>query len=68
MGMTSQDGELVSILPVPNADSLVITRADNPWQLDMELDSADVVHVACKREETFLDFVVPDFDQMIITS
>lgn len=45
-----EDCELVSILPVPDANGLVVTRADDPWQLRVELHRADVVHMAGERE------------------
>lgn len=66
--MASQDGQLVAVLPVPDADGLVVGRGDDPGELFVELDCAHVVHMALQSEHTLFDFVVPDLDQVIITS
>ena len=32
----------------------------------MEFNCAHVVHMACQSEHALLDFVVPDFDEVVI--
>lgn len=34
----------------------------------MELNCADIVHVAGEREQALLHFVVPNLDQVIVTT
>ena len=34
----------------------------------MELDCADVVHVALESEHALFDFVVPDLDQVVVAA
>ena len=68
VGVASQDGDLVPVLPVPQTHRLVVTRRHYPGQLNVELDSADIVNVPCQCEQTFLHLVVPYFDHLIIST
>ena len=66
--MTCQNGNLVPILPVPNAHRLVIAGADDPGELHVELHRAYVVHMPLQSEHALLHLIVPHFDQVVITS
>ena len=48
-------------LPVPDPDGLVITGADDPGVLLVELDRADVVQVAQEGEQAAPQLVVPNY-------
>ena len=67
MIVASKHGDTSPRLPVPNADSLIVTSTHNPGVLVVELDSADVVEMAEKSEKAPVCFVVPDFNLVIIT-
>ncbi len=52
VSVTSQHGNTLSTLPVPDPDGLVIRRRENPGVLLMKLASTDIVHVGMLREDT----------------
>jgi len=68
VGVASQDCDLATVLPVPDANGLVVTGGNNPRQFVVELDSAYVVDVSVKREHALLGFIAPNLDQVVITS
>jgi hypothetical protein len=68
MIVTSQHGNTSPRLPVPNADSLIVTSTHNPWVFVVKLDSADIIKMPEKSEKTPVSFVVPNFNLVIIPS
>ena len=66
--MTGQDCDLTPVLPVPDADSLIVAGGDNPGQVVMELHSADVVNVTVECEHTLFGLVAPNLNQVVVTS
>lgn len=66
--MASKNRDLATVLPVPDSDGLVVTGGNNPGQVVVELDSANVVNVPVEREHAFLRLVAPNLDQVIVTS
>ena len=54
-----EHADAVARLPVPDADGLVIRRADNPRRLLVEVRCANVVQVASQGEDAASHLVVP---------
>lgn len=68
MRMTSKDGYTRTILPVPDADGLVVRCGYNPRALMVEVDSSDVVEMAVECENASSEFVIPDLDLVVIAA
>lgn len=64
--MAGDYGDAGTALPVPDSDRLVVAGTEDPREFVVELDGADVVHVAGEREETSLLLVVPDFQLVVV--
>ena len=60
MIVPSEDRNTGSALPVPDADRLVVRRAQNPWVFMVEHGRPDVIHVAKQGEQTTPLLVIPD--------
>ena len=67
MIVASQHRDTSPWLPVPYADSLIVTSTHNPRVLVVKLDSADIVEMAEKGEEAPVRFVVPNFNLVIVS-
>lgn len=63
MGLTER-----SVLPIPYPDGLVVGARDDPRQLVVEEDGADVVEMAIQGEQTPPGLIGPDLDLVIITA
>jgi len=68
VAVASEDGEDVSTLPVPKADSLIITAAQDPRQFLVKLNSSDIIEMSSKRKHALLLLVVPYLYFVVITS
>lgn len=55
-------------MPVPYPDGLVVRGGDNPRQLVVEEDGADVVEMAVEGEKAPPRLVGPDLDLVVIAS
>jgi hypothetical protein len=81
--MSSQDGNTCPRLPIPDPDSLIIRRRDDPRVFSMEKDSPDIVeiwHQSLYRQadgrlltpsqckQTFPLLVIPYFDLVVVSS
>ena len=75
MVVPSQHTDARATLPIPNADGLVITCRDNPRIFSMEVDylvkvvtSTSIIQVAKKSEKTSSEFVIPDFNAVVVAT
>ena len=66
--VAGEDGDARALLPVPDADRLVVRRRHDPRVLHVELHGADVVEVAEQRKQAAPQLVVPYFDFVVVTS
>lgn len=57
-----------AVLPVPYPNRLVVTSADNPGELVVEKDGADIIQMPIQREQTPAGLVRPDLDLVVITT
>ena len=68
MAMACKNSNNTPILPIPEPHRLIITTRNNPRQFFMELYSSDIVKMTGECEHTFLRFIVPNFDLVVITT
>lgn len=69
--VSSQNTKTRSLVEVPQSESLIIRRTQNPWELRrirMELNRSDVVQVTQKSEKTSPQFVVPNLNLVVVTA
>ena len=66
--VSGEGRDALARLPVPDADDLVVGGAEDPGELVVELDGADVIEMAEKGEKTTTQLVVPHLDLVIVTS
>ena len=64
--VTSEHGDGVSALPVPDSNRLIIRSRDDPRVLGVELHRANVVQVPQEREQATPKLVAPHLDLVII--
>ena len=57
-----------AVLPVPYPDGLVVAGADDPGELVVEEDGADIVEMAVQSEEATAGLVRPDLDLVVVTA
>jgi hypothetical protein len=68
MIVTGQNGQAGTALVVPETQRLVITSAQNPRVRVVELDRTDIIQMTKEGKETTAEFVIPDFDFVIVTT
>ena len=68
VSVASQDGNIASILPVPDPDSLVIRGTADPGKFMVKLYCSHIINMPGKGEETFLLFIVPHSHFVVIPS
>jgi len=70
VGVAGEDGDTGTGGRVPDANGLVIRRRHDPRHLVVELDRANVIQVAVKREQaaSSLRSNIPDFDLIIVAA
>ena len=68
VGVTGEDGETGAGLPVPYAEGLVVRGREDPWELVVKKDGANVVEVSVEGKETFLEFPVPYFNFVVVAA
>lgn len=66
--VTSEYRDTLATIPVPYTDGLVVRSRADPWAFIVEVDSPNVIKVTKQCEDTSLEFVVPDFHLVIITT
>lgn len=64
----SHGADQTAVLPVPDTDRLVIGATQDPGELVVEEDSADVVQMSVQGEQTPAGLVGPDLDLVIVTA
>lgn len=57
-----------AILPVPDANGLVVRGRNDPGKLVVEEDGADIVEMAIEGEEAATSLKRPDLDLVVITT
>ena len=57
-----------TILPVPYPDCLIVGGRQDPWELVVEENGADVVKVAVEREKAATCLVRPNLDLVVIAT
>jgi hypothetical protein len=57
-----------AVLPVPDANGLIVRGRDDPGKLVMEEDSADIVEMAIEGEEAATSLERPDLDLVVVTT
>mmetsp|Transcript_61092 Transcript_61092/g.171174 ORF Transcript_61092/g.171174 Transcript_61092/m.171174 type:complete len:225 (+) Transcript_61092:1764-2438(+) len=69
--VSRQNAQARALVKVPQTESLIVGRAQNPRELRrvrMELNSSDVIQVSQQCEKTSSELVVPYFDFVIVTA
>ena len=66
--VTSEDGNALSRLPVPNADRMIVRSGDNPGIFAVKLDRPNVVQVIAQSEQATALLIVPNLDLIVITT
>ena len=69
IGVPTKNIQMLSRLPIPNSNCIIIRARDDPRVLGVELHGSDIIGMLDREsEEAFPVFQTPNFDFVIITS
>ena len=68
MSVTGKKNQLLSVLPIPDSDRIVIRPGEDPRHFMMELDCSDEVNVAIKLEHLSIVYHIITVDCGVVAS